>query len=58
MDYHDLQMVMLPLDLFDAIEIEKMPFSPDSFVTCDDIELANLQREPLQEVARGDAGQV
>lgn len=40
--YHDLQMVMLPLDLFDAIEIEKMPFSPDSFVTCDDIELANL----------------
>jgi 4-diphosphocytidyl-2-C-methyl-D-erythritol kinase len=41
--FHELQMVMLPLDLFDAIEIETLPSSPDSFITCDDIELANLK---------------
>lgn len=41
--YHNLQMVDLPLDLHDIIEIEPLPFSPDSYVTCDDVELAALK---------------
>jgi 4-diphosphocytidyl-2-C-methyl-D-erythritol kinase len=39
--YHDLEMVFLPLDLHDVIEISKFPHSPDSFITCDDIGLQN-----------------
>ena len=37
--YHNLKMVMLPLELHDLIEIERSPYSMDSFVTCDHVEL-------------------
>lgn len=36
--YHDLDMVMLPLELHDVIEIEYLPYLTDSFVICDRIE--------------------
>lgn len=37
--YHNLKMVMLPLELHDLIEIERSRYSMDSFVTCDHVEL-------------------
>jgi 4-diphosphocytidyl-2C-methyl-D-erythritol kinase len=36
-------MVNLPLELHDVIEIQKTPNAPDTFITCDDIGLANLR---------------
>jgi 4-diphosphocytidyl-2C-methyl-D-erythritol kinase len=44
--YHELEMVFLPLELHDVIEISRFPNSPDTFITCDDIGLAN-QRQNL-----------
>ena len=37
--YHDLNMVMLPLELHDSIEIETSPVLKDSFITTDHIDL-------------------
>ncbi|MFA5421377.1 MAG: 4-(cytidine 5'-diphospho)-2-C-methyl-D-erythritol kinase [Bacilli bacterium] len=37
--YHQLDMVNLPLELRDSIEIAILPNSLDSFITCDDIEI-------------------
>ena len=37
--YHDLDMVMLPLELHDSIQISFLPFSKDSYITCDHVEL-------------------
>ncbi len=39
--YHELDMVFLPIDLHDSIELSFLPNSYDSFITCDDIGLAN-----------------
>ena len=39
--YHELEMVFLPLELHDIIILTKLKNSPDSFITCDDIGLAN-----------------
>ena len=36
--YHNLDMVMLPLELHDVIDIEYLPYLTDSFVICDRIE--------------------
>jgi len=38
--YHELEMVNLPLELHDVIEIERVPGAVDTFVTCDDIGLS------------------
>ena len=40
--YHELEMVNLPLELHDAIEISLFPNSEDTFVTTDDIALGSL----------------
>lgn len=37
--YHDLNMVMLPLELHDSIEIETAPGLSDSFITTDHVDL-------------------
>ncbi len=37
--YHDLDMVMLPLELHDSIDFEYVPFLSDCYVTCDHVEL-------------------
>lgn len=37
--YHELEMVMLPLELHDVIEIESLIGLRDSYVTCDHVEL-------------------
>ena len=37
--YHDLDMVMLPLELHDAISFEKVSYLKDSYITCDHVEL-------------------
>ena len=37
--YHDLDMVMLPLELHDSIDFEHVPFLSDCYVTCDHVEL-------------------
>lgn len=42
-EYHDLEMVNLPLELHDVIEVEKVPDLPDTFITCDDIGLSNAR---------------
>lgn len=39
--YHQLEMVFLPLELHDVIELNRTNDSCDSFITCDDIGLAN-----------------
>lgn len=36
--YHELDMVMLPVELHDVIEIEYLPYLADSFIVCDRIE--------------------
>jgi 4-diphosphocytidyl-2C-methyl-D-erythritol kinase len=41
--YHLLEMVNLPLELHDVIEIAKFPHSSDTFITCDDIGLQNAR---------------
>ena len=41
--YHDLEMVNLPIDLHDVIEIETNPQFVDTYVTCDDIRLMSLR---------------
>ncbi|MCX5775097.1 MAG: 4-(cytidine 5'-diphospho)-2-C-methyl-D-erythritol kinase, partial [Firmicutes bacterium] len=37
--YHTLDMVMLPLDLHDSIDISLLPADFDTFITCDDVSL-------------------
>ena len=38
--YHDLETIMLPLELHDSLEISKLPsYSTDDYVTCDDCSL-------------------
>lgn len=37
--YHDLKMVMIPLELHDAIEITSLPYFKDDYITCDRVEL-------------------
>ncbi len=37
--YHDLKMVMLPLELHDSIEIEHLPYLVDSYITVDHVDL-------------------
>jgi len=44
--YHLLEMVFLPLDLHDVIELSKIPGARDTYITCDDIGLTN-QRHNL-----------
>lgn len=44
--YHLLEMVFLPLDLHDVIELSKIPYANDTYITCDDIGLTN-QRHNL-----------
>ncbi len=42
--YHDLEMVNLPIELHDILEISILPDgSPDTFVTCDDIRLNSMR---------------
>ncbi len=41
--YHNLETIMIPVELHDVIEIEKRPGAFDTFITCDDIGLANLR---------------
>ena len=36
--YHDLDMVMLPLELHDVIEIEHLPILRDTYIVCDRVE--------------------
>jgi 4-diphosphocytidyl-2-C-methyl-D-erythritol kinase len=54
--YHELEMVNLPLELHDVIEIERVPGAVDTFVTCDDIGLSkthhNLCKKPSMLCAR------
>jgi 4-diphosphocytidyl-2-C-methyl-D-erythritol kinase len=42
--YHGLEMVNLPLELHDVIEIERVPNGVDTFVTCDDVALSKTHR--------------
>lgn len=41
--YHDLEMVNLPLDLHDIIEISELSTYQDSYITCDGLSLADLE---------------
>lgn len=42
--YHDLEMINLPIDLHDILEISVLPMGiPDTFVTCDDIRLNSMR---------------
>lgn len=36
--YHNLDMVMLPLDLHDTIEIEYLPYLTETYIVCDRVE--------------------
>ena len=37
--YHELEMVMLPLELHDTISVEFLPYLHDTYITCDHVEL-------------------
>lgn len=54
--YHNLDMVMLPLELHDSISFEKVPYLKDSYITCDHVELQetkyNLINQTLCEMKK------
>jgi len=54
--YHVLDMVMLPLELHDSIELNDVPYLKDSYVTCDKVELKetkyNLINKTLSEMRK------
>ena len=37
--YHNLDMIMLPLELHDSISFNILPYSTDSYITCDHIDI-------------------
>ncbi len=37
--YHNLDMIMLPLELHDSLQVTFLPYSNDSYVVCDHVEL-------------------
>lgn len=41
--YHDLEMVMLPLELHDSIDIEKLCNGKDTYITCDQVDLQSAK---------------
>lgn len=41
--YHELEMVNLPLDLHDVIEIDRLPFEGDTYITCNDLRLLSVK---------------
>ncbi len=41
--YHELEMVNLPLELHDVIEISTLPYYNETFITCDDLRLSGLK---------------
>lgn len=54
--YHDLNMIMLPLELHDTIFIEPFSFLKDNYITCDHVELQetkyNLISATLKEMKK------
>lgn len=54
--YHDLNMVMLPIELHDSIEIESVPHLASDFITCDHVDLQvtkyNLINNTLKEMKK------
>ncbi len=54
--YHDLDMVMLPLELHDSLQVTFLPYSNDSYVVCDHVELQetkyNLINQTLLEMKK------
>ena len=42
-NYHNLDMVMIPLDLHDSIDISVLPSIYDTYITCDDVSLETGQ---------------
>lgn len=41
--YHEMEMVMLPLELHDTITIDYIPELMDSYITCDHVELGEVK---------------
>lgn len=37
--YHQMRMVILPLELHDSIQVEVLPYFADSYITCDHVDL-------------------
>ena len=54
--YHNLDMVMLPLELHDSISFEYVSYLRDSYITCDHVELQetkyNLINQTLEEMRK------
>ncbi len=42
-NYHNLDMVMIPLELHDSIDISLLPSAYDTYITCDDVSLETGQ---------------
>lgn len=49
--YHDLEMVNVPLELHDVIQIEKTPAGSGVYVTCDDVSLSNTRHNLCTKMA-------
>lgn len=41
--YHELEMINLPLALHDVIEIDRLPFEGDTYITCNDLRLIGMK---------------
>ena len=50
--YHDLDMVMLPIELHDSIEFTKVPDNYDTFITCDHVELKATKYNLIQKTLK------
>jgi len=50
--YHELDMVMIPLELHDSIDINHVPFLNDCYVTCDHVELVETQYNSINKTLK------
>ena len=42
-NYHNLEMVNLPIELHDVIELDTLPYYNDTYITCDDMRLMSAR---------------
>ena len=50
--YHDLDMVMIPIELHDSIEFTRVPDNYDTFITCDHVELKATKYNLIQKTLK------
>ena len=50
--YHSIESIMLPIDLYDTLEIEIMPNSSDIVIECSDVDIPQNEDNILYKCAK------